>query len=716
MPSDSVNKTEKTDQPRTNHFAPMIEVGRVCLASYGIMAFVNHPLPALLIFLATFYHPVIGLMGLLGSLISTLTARWVGAHPAAWRSGVHGVSGMLIGLAIGMYAQIEIKTILFTIIGTASVGVISTLLGATLAKHDLPILSLPFMLMIYPVLISVGVEHIDSQSYPAIAFLRDIDVWLFSVLPLSLFEFIKMFGNILFQENLISGVLVLLGIGLWSRISLGYALWGGLLGLGTYYFLHGSLDGFHGLNYVLTALAFGGFFLVANHNAFYFASLAIVTVGLVDYAAFQFLNPETTLSLSNLPSAIRTSTQAEKIPTLVFAFNVVTLAYLFPLKIAQLNRQRSKLVPVPLELIKNPETNIRLARRWEQNKYIQKTRLSFPFLGSWVVFQGHNGEWTHKAKGKYAWDFVVEDEQGQMYRNAGLNIEDYYCFGLPVFAPAPGTIVRLESDVEDNPPGTAVTERNWGNYVIIDHGNGEFSEISHFKKGSITVGLGAVIQRGQLLGYCGNSGRSPVPHIHFQLQDAVRPGSESLPACFAESIVNNEIRLNTVPEKNDILSSLDIDAEAEWGLLGREEEIWEFSVRLGMRRFTEILYFVTDVYGMPSIVSKNQHQWYILDKPHFVQLSPDFKTFPTLLAPSGWVELIGDALFLPKTLTTDLHWENGEILDEKGKHWTIKTNGRKIVIDVEKNVILSASIDNKPDFELRLIRRILPNGSVENIS
>lgn len=604
---------------------------KTSLSSYGVVGFISHPVPAGMVLIATFYHPIVGLLGLTGSIISNMISWWLGANSKAWRTGVFGVSGLLVGVAVGMYAPFSMKMVVFVLIGSAAVGVISTFLGLSLSRYDLPMLSVPLMLMIWPLLLSLGIDKIDTHTYPAVHLFRAVDIWLFQSLPLELFEFLKMFGNIVFQENLVSGLLILLAIGITSRISLLYALWGGILGMATYFYLHGSLDGFHGLNFVLTALAFGGYFIVANRHAFFFCSLAVVTVGLVDFATFQFLNPPSSITVATLPSAVFKPV-ADQIPTLVFAFNVVTLAFLYPLKLSQHEQVRPRLLPVPLALIKSPEVNLRWAKRWLNRRYLQKTMLTLPFLGEWSVLQGNDGEWTHKGKGCYAWDFVVRDPDGKQHRSDGKKVEDYYCFGLPVFAPAPGTVVAVENTVEDNEPGTAVTERNWGNYVIIDHLNGEYCEISHFKQNSIPVVPGQRVERGQLLGYCGNSGRSPVPHIHFQLQKGFEPGSETLPAVFAEAVRDGQIEINLNPSKDDTLTPVQIPGEKSWSLLGRETEVWRFQCRKGLRRFTETIYFTTDEVGAPILSTENNNVWYIYEKPHFIQLVPDFRTFSGFLS------------------------------------------------------------------------------------
>lgn len=54
-----------------------------------------------------------------------------------------------------------------------------------------------------------------------------------------------------------------------------------------------------------------------------------------------------------------------------------------------------------------------------------------------------------------------------------------------------------------------------GNFVLIDHGNGYTTSFSHMQK--YLVRRGDRVQRGQLIGYVGNSGRSTGPHLHYEI-------------------------------------------------------------------------------------------------------------------------------------------------------------------------------------------------------
>ena len=56
-----------------------------------------------------------------------------------------------------------------------------------------------------------------------------------------------------------------------------------------------------------------------------------------------------------------------------------------------------------------------------------------------------------------------------------------------------------------------------GNYVIIDHGNNEYSVMVHLKKNSLRVKRGDRVKQGQVIAQVGQSGLSTEPHLHFEV-------------------------------------------------------------------------------------------------------------------------------------------------------------------------------------------------------
>ena len=57
-----------------------------------------------------------------------------------------------------------------------------------------------------------------------------------------------------------------------------------------------------------------------------------------------------------------------------------------------------------------------------------------------------------------------------------------------------------------------------GEYVELDHGNGNYTRYLHLKKGSRTVKVGQAVKKGQVLGYMGATGNVTGAHLHFDIK------------------------------------------------------------------------------------------------------------------------------------------------------------------------------------------------------
>lgn len=65
------------------------------------------------------------------------------------------------------------------------------------------------------------------------------------------------------------------------------------------------------------------------------------------------------------------------------------------------------------------------------------------------------------------------------------------------------------------------SRRGYGNHVIIDHGYGYETVYAHLS--GFNVRKGQRINRGDIIGYVGNSGRSTGPHLHYEVRYKNRP-------------------------------------------------------------------------------------------------------------------------------------------------------------------------------------------------
>jgi hypothetical protein len=192
--------------------------------------------------------------------------------------------------------------------------------------------------------------------------------------------------------------------------------------------------------------------------------------------------------------------------------------------------------------------------------YRTRTTLRLPFEGEWFVYWGgrtafENYHSIHRTQ-RFAYDFLIV-RNGRTHTKEPSRNESYFCFGEPVLAPAAGTVVTARSGIQDNVPGEVNERSPLGNHVMLDHGNGEFSVIAHLQHRSLAVKQLDRVAAGDVLGRCGNSGRSSEPHVHFHLQKAPRfLGSAGLPAQFHNYCANGERIARGEPRRAQRIVSL----------------------------------------------------------------------------------------------------------------------------------------------------------------
>jgi murein DD-endopeptidase MepM/ murein hydrolase activator NlpD len=103
-----------------------------------------------------------------------------------------------------------------------------------------------------------------------------------------------------------------------------------------------------------------------------------------------------------------------------------------------------------------------------------------------------------------------------MWPTSGRISQRYYWYH-----PAVDVANQAGSDIVAAQGGTVVTAGwnagGYGNYVIIDHGNGYKTLYAHMVTGSMTVEAGKKVSQGQKLGRMGSTGRSTGTHLHFEV-------------------------------------------------------------------------------------------------------------------------------------------------------------------------------------------------------
>ena len=195
--------------------------------------------------------------------------------------------------------------------------------------------------------------------------------------------------------------------------------------------------------------------------------------------------------------------------------------------------------------------------------YETKTNLILPVGGRVLVWDGHDYPSHHRRfdytrppfpqRGnktnfmRYGYDFVVVNDRGLMHAGDSDDWypgkidrnEDYYGFGVPILSTGSGRVAAVHDGEPDNrrfnQAELAAREMAYGgNYIVIDHLNGEFSWFGHLKQGSVRVKVGQQVRQGEIIAQMGASGDSLFPHLHYELRNGIGAKQvEGLPSYFS---------------------------------------------------------------------------------------------------------------------------------------------------------------------------------------
>lgn len=524
------------------------------LNSYSAIFFFNNKILGSVIMLVSFFNFFAGISGLTAVLTTVLIANAMGFDKLQLKNGLFSFNALLTGIGMGTFYEPSWVFLSLLLIAALLTLMLSVTLGGWLGKSGLPYLSLPFVITFWFVVLPSSQFENLGLTQRNIYWMNEMYAiggksmvnFFQSINSLPLHEMISIYlrslSSIFFQDNLIAGAIIAVALLFCSRIAFSLSIIGFL---SAYFFARfsgsaaASITYYNiGANYMMVAMAVGGFFVIPSKYSYLWTILLVPLTSLVLLFFSKWFG-------------------FFQLPVFSLPFSVVVILFVYFL----LQRTApSKLILTPIQYY-SPEINLyTYTNNKKRLSNLNYFPLYLPFWGEWTVSQGHDGEHTHKGDWGKAFDFVLTDDESITYTSNGLLCDNYYCYNKPILAPADGIVEEIVDLIDDNEIGKVNTTNNWGNTIIIRHLPGLYTQLSHLKKGTIKVAKGDFVKRGDLLALCGNSGRSPEPHLHFQVQISPVLGSGTIDYPFAYYLKKDknccQLQQFLRPDEGDLVSGI----------------------------------------------------------------------------------------------------------------------------------------------------------------
>lgn len=275
------------------------------LRGIGQVVFQNNWLSGLIILAAIFFNSwVYGIACLVGTIASTLTAQALGGNQNLVKDGLFGFNGALLAIGLNAYLSQDFtngdlpdwRLFVYIVLGAAFTSVVVAALATLLAPYRVPVLTAPFVLTGWLFIFAV-VRFSSLDPGPLLApaaptaFNGPTDyTWITWYQGIG-----NGVGEVFFQDNWITGLIIVVGILVNSRIAAAMALAGSAIAVGVAIVL-GAAEmsirlGLFGFNAVLTALAIGGIFYVLTLRGLLYTLFGIVVTTFVWAAVAVALSP-----------------------------------------------------------------------------------------------------------------------------------------------------------------------------------------------------------------------------------------------------------------------------------------------------------------------------------------------------------------------------------------------------------------------------------------
>jgi len=292
---------------------PLLSLPEILLRGVGQVFFQNNPWTGLIIIAGVAISSWMAAVDfLLGAVVATLVAGWFEADEESIRSGFFSFGGGYVGLLVGIFAHPVmdhpvLELTVFVMLGGILAVPLTSGLAHALKRLDLPAAMFPVVVLLWAIL--AGILHTGLADLSAVSpLLADHpDTSLPYTWKTWFFGLTNGFGRVFVQFHPVTGLFILVGILVNSRISALMALLGGGLSILLGY-LFGQYEpilrtGVMSSNPILTAIALGGFYLYFSWRSVIYALLgALLSIWL--FVAMTVILAPTGLPASVLPMVL----------------------------------------------------------------------------------------------------------------------------------------------------------------------------------------------------------------------------------------------------------------------------------------------------------------------------------------------------------------------------------------------------------------------------
>jgi urea transporter len=236
---------------------------------------------------------------LVALVVSTATAMLLGADEASVRAGLYGFNGVLVGVAVPSFLDVDARVWAYLVIGAAVSTVVMMAVANVFKTWDVPALTFPFVLTTwFLALASHSFANVRAGSLPlpsladgVSAGAADVEVTL-SVFVETLFRSVS---QVFLLDNVAVGVVFVAALAVSSRWSALCAVLASAVAFGAALVLGATgsevTAGLFGFSAVLTGIALGSVFYRPGLRVFAYAALAVVFTVIVTGALDAALSP-----------------------------------------------------------------------------------------------------------------------------------------------------------------------------------------------------------------------------------------------------------------------------------------------------------------------------------------------------------------------------------------------------------------------------------------